>query len=88
MVPISRIYCEGKKRVLACGVNVYGAAMVQLELGTETMEGNQPTVVRLLAPMDDAREGPTMNTQVGETATMEETHSLESQAAVALNAAL
>lgn len=65
------------------GVNIYGAAMVQLVLGTETMEGNQQAGVRLWAPIDDAREGPTMNTQVGDTANMEETHSLESQAAVA-----
>lgn len=56
------------------GVNIYGAAIVQLVLGTESMEGNQQTVVRLMAPVDDAREGPTLNTQVGDTASIE-THS-------------
>lgn len=68
-------------------MNIYGAAIVQLVLGPETMEGNQQTVVRLTAPVDDAREAPTVNTQVGDTVSME-THTLESQAVVALSPAL
>lgn len=69
------------------GVNIYGAAIVQLILGPEKMEGNQQTVVRLTAPVDDAREGPTVNTQVSDTVSIE-THTLESQAVVALISAL
>lgn len=68
-------------------MNIYGAAIVQLVLGPETMEGNQQTVVRLMAPVDDTREAPTLNTQVGDTVSTE-THFLESQTVVALIPAL
>lgn len=68
-------------------MNIYGAAIVQLVLGPETMGGNQQTVVRLTAPVEDAREAPTLNTQVGNTVSIE-THFLESQTVVALIPAL